>query len=65
MNGRGFHPETLIAGLTFVLVGVLFALDRLGAWDLDVAIVWPVLLIGLGLAVLARVAVRNAEDGRL
>lgn len=61
MNGRGFHPESLITGLTFVLVGVLFALDRLSVWDLDVSYVWPLVLIGLGVSVLTGASARQAR----
>lgn len=65
MNGRGFHPEALIIGVTFVLVGVLFALDRLGAWDLDVTYVWPLVLIGLGPALRRRTHPRHRRSAGL
>lgn len=43
-----------MAGLTFAVIGLLLLLEALGAFDLPAGVVPAVLLIGLGLAVLAR-----------
>lgn len=43
-----------VAGLTFVAIGVLLLLEGASALDLPAGVIPAVLLIGLGLAVLAR-----------
>jgi hypothetical protein len=40
----------LAAGTFFVVLAIGFLLDGLGAWDVDVTWIAPVLLIALGLA---------------
>ena len=47
-------PGALVAGLLFIALGVLFLLDRAGNINLDVRWIWPLLLIGLGVAGLVR-----------
>jgi hypothetical protein len=44
----------LVAGATFALVGALLLLDAAGAFDLPAGALPAVLLLGLGLALLAR-----------
>ena len=48
------NPGALVAGGLFIALGVLFLIDRAGGIDLNVRWVWPVLLIGLGIAGLLR-----------
>jgi len=48
------NPGALVAGALFIALGVLFLLDHAGSIDLDVRWIWPVLLIGLGVAGLVR-----------
>ena len=48
------NPGALVAGGLFIALGVLFLIDRAGGIDLNVRWVWPVLLIGLGVAGLVR-----------
>ena len=48
------NPGALVAGALFIVLGVLFLLDRTGGIDLDLRWVWPFLLIGLGVAGLVR-----------
>lgn len=43
-----------VAGLTFVVVGVLLLLEGVGTFDVPAGVIPAVLLIGLGLSVLAR-----------
>ncbi len=57
----GWHPGALAVGVFFVLMGGVFLLEAAGAWDLGPAQVWPLLLIGLGVAVLVSGAVRGGE----
>lgn len=49
----GWHLGSVVAGLVFVALGVIFLLDAVGTLDLAARHVWPMLLIGLGMAVLA------------
>ncbi|MBX5443777.1 DUF5668 domain-containing protein [Sphaerobacter sp.] len=52
MMEQGVDRGAVISGLVFIVLGGLFLLDRLGTIDFRVVYVWPILLIGLGLAVL-------------
>ena len=44
---------SLIAGVLFTTLGVMFALDRLGAVTFDVTWIPAIVLVGLGLAGIA------------
>jgi hypothetical protein len=48
------NPGAIVAGVLFIVLGVLFLLDHLSGVNLDVRWVWPFLLIGLGIAGLVR-----------
>ncbi|MGH2663352.1 MAG: LiaF transmembrane domain-containing protein [Actinomycetota bacterium] len=48
-----WHRGTLAAGIFFFLVGVVFLLDRLGVWEVRGTLVWPLLLIVVGVAIIA------------
>jgi hypothetical protein len=48
------NPGAIVAGVLFIVLGVLFLLDHISGVDLDVRWVWPLLLIGLGVAGLVR-----------
>ena len=50
---RGADRLSLVAGVLFVLAGVLFLLDALAVWRLRVDYLVPLALIVLGLVVLA------------
>ena len=52
MQRHDLDLTSLIPGALFTALAVGFLADGLDAWDLQVAWVWPVLLIGLGLALL-------------
>jgi hypothetical protein len=50
------HPTdliSLIAGILFIVLGVMFALDRLGDVTFDVTWIPAIVLVGLGLAGIA------------
>jgi uncharacterized membrane protein len=49
-DARGFDSAALGFGIFFIVVGVLFLLERLGVLEVRTAVVWPLLLIVLGLA---------------
>jgi hypothetical protein len=53
MNTSEFHITTLVAGLLFVILGGAFLLDAAGVWSVHPLIVGPVLLIGMGVAIIA------------
>lgn len=61
MERHDLDLTSLISGLLFVGLGVLFLSDRVGAIDLQVRWVWPGLLIGLGIALLAGGTRRNGD----
>lgn len=44
---------SLVVGLTFVLVGIVFLLDALGVWELRGDYLVPLALIVLGLVVVS------------
>jgi hypothetical protein len=59
---QGLDPVGGIAGGLFVVLGIVFLLDALDVWDARTAIVLPVLVIGLGLALLSG-ALRGSVRG--
>jgi hypothetical protein len=56
------YPGSLVAGLVFIVVGVAYLLQVLGAWTLNLWRLWPVLLIAVGIAVLLA-GTRRDSDG--
>ena len=48
----------IVMGLIFIAIGSAFLLERLGIWTVDGRIIWPAILIGLGVSVLVRAATR-------
>ncbi|MBI4260915.1 MAG: hypothetical protein HY658_10155 [Actinobacteria bacterium] len=50
---RGWNRTSLVAGLLFIVLGVLFLLESADVIDLRAVVVVPILLIGLGVAILA------------
>jgi hypothetical protein len=44
---------SLVVGLTFVLVGIVFLLDALGVWELRGDYLVPLALIALGVVVVS------------
>ena len=46
------NRASLVAGLFFIVAGGLFLLERLGAFELRLRVLAPVLLIAIGVAVL-------------
>lgn len=61
MERHELDATALIAGVLFLALGALFLADRLTDIELEARWVWPVLLIGLGLALLA--AGRSSSNG--
>jgi hypothetical protein len=53
VDERRVHAGALGLGLFYVAAGALFLLDRLGVVELRARYLLPLLLIGLGVAVLA------------
>jgi hypothetical protein len=52
MNLEGLNRTSLVAGLVFIVLGVLFLLDQLDVLRLRASYVLPVVLIVLGMVVL-------------
>jgi len=48
VNGRSYHRGSVIWGLIFIVLGVLFLLDQLDVFDLKAAYIFPVVLIVIG-----------------
>jgi hypothetical protein len=50
------EPETsraaVVAGIGFIVAGLAFLLEGLDVWDLEISMLGPALLIGVGIAVL-------------
>lgn len=55
-----FDAGGVIAGLVFIALGVIFLLDRLDVWELRFDIVWPAVLIGVGVVVLVGALLRRS-----
>jgi hypothetical protein len=47
-----WNRTALIAGLLYVVIGIIFLLDSLDIVEVRAAVVLPLLIIGLGVAVL-------------
>jgi Domain of unknown function (DUF5668) len=56
-NGRLPHPASFGAGAFFTLAGIVSLLEQFDVLRIDAGVLWPLLLIGLGLAVVAEEAV--------
>jgi hypothetical protein len=52
MDRSQFNITALIVGVMFVIVGSLFLLDEYDVLDLDAVFVLPVLVIGIGIAII-------------
>lgn len=46
------HPGTFVAGLLFVIVGVVYLLEAFEVWVVDITRLWPMALIGIGLVMI-------------
>lgn len=53
MADRRLNRTSLIAGLLYLALGAMFLADRLGYWEMRTRYILPLLLVGLGIAVLA------------
>lgn len=52
MDRSAFNITALIVGIMFIVIGSLFLLDEYDVLDLDAVFVLPVLVIGLGIAII-------------
>ncbi len=46
------HPGTFTAGLIFTAIGVVYLLEALDVWQVNVARTWPVALIAIGAVII-------------
>ena len=60
MNVRSYDLASVIAGLLFVALGAVFLLDRLEVWEARLSVVLPLVVIGLGVALLLGALLRDA-----
>jgi hypothetical protein len=51
-DDRSYNRTALLAGVIFVVIGVVFLLEQLDVYELRAVYVWPVVLIAVGVAVL-------------
>jgi hypothetical protein len=49
----------LVSGITFFLIGLVFLLNNLGV--LDLSFIWPIIPLGIGLAMLIRYFLSNKK----
>lgn len=47
-----YNPRRFVAGLIFLVIGLSFFLQAAGIWTVNLVMIWPLLLIGLGASVL-------------
>jgi hypothetical protein len=57
---RGFDSGALGFGIFFIVAGAVFLLERLGVLEIRAAVLWPLLLIALGVALLVAAWRRRA-----
>ncbi|MGA9596496.1 MAG: DUF5668 domain-containing protein [Acidimicrobiia bacterium] len=53
--------RTLVSGIVFLALGVMFLLEALGLYELSPTTLWPLLLIALGIGVLSGVGGRTGD----
>jgi uncharacterized membrane protein len=49
---RDLNITSLIAGVVFIVLGVLFLLERLNVLVVSSQYVWPIVLVALGIAII-------------
>jgi len=59
------NHRSLIAGLVFTALGVLFMIDQATDVRMDLRWVWPLFLIGLGIAGLASTTLKRRRKDEL
>lgn len=47
-----YNPRRFVAGLVFLVIGLSFFMQAAGVWTVNLVMIWPLLLIGLGASVL-------------
>ena len=52
----------IISGLVFLALGVMFLLEALDLYALNPSLLWPVLLLALGIGVLSGIGSNQEED---
>lgn len=63
MEPHRLDPLSLVGGLLFAGLGVLFLLDEAGTVNMHPRWVWPLVLIALGLAGLLASRPRRTDEG--
>lgn len=60
MNLARVNVTTLVAGVLFMALGGMFLLDAAGIWSVHPLVVGPIVLMGLGLAMILGSLARRA-----
>ena len=55
------HPGTFVAGILFMLLGVVYLLEGFNVWTVNSARIWPLVIIATGVIVVAG-AVMSDDD---
>ncbi len=54
--------RAIVAGLLFVVLGIMFLLEALEVFDIPPSTLWPLLLVALGVGVLAGTGAGKDRD---
>lgn len=46
------HPGTFTAGVVFIVIGAIYLFEAFDVWEVDVARIWPVILIAIGAVII-------------
>jgi hypothetical protein len=54
--------RSLVSGLIFVALGIMFLLEAVGVYEMAPSTLWPILLIALGIGVLSGIGGDDHDD---
>lgn len=64
MQRREVNITSVVAGILFIVLGLLFLLERAGVLEVRAAYVWPLVLISLGVGILLGGSRRGRDEDR-
>ncbi len=59
---RAAQRRSIVGGLIFLALGVMFLLEALDLFSLSPSTLWPVLLLSLGIVILAGIGDDDEEE---
>ena len=62
MKRHSLDPFSLVFGITFAALGVVFLVSRLDASQLHLQWVWPIPMIALGVLIVALAGMRTSRE---